>query len=84
MATAATWLSTAADYQGGAVFAGGGELYSLAGWIVPVLVAVPVVGKVLVVWLALRHTAPGDRLPIIAVLAELLRPRGGARDNRGR
>lgn len=79
MATAAAWLTTAATSPSDTVSGLGGGWPGFEGWIVLAVVALPVVGKVIVVWLALRNTAPGQRPPIITALADLLQPRGRSR-----
>jgi hypothetical protein len=62
----------------------GGGWISPDGWIVLALLALPMAGKVMIAWLALRNTAPGERPPIIHALADLLRPWGSTRRDRAR
>jgi hypothetical protein len=46
------------------------------------LVVLPLAGKAMIVCLALRNTAPGDRPRINHALADLLRPWGNSRRDR--
>lgn len=82
MVTAAASLTAAEPASSaiaGAIAGLGGGWAPLGGWIALTLVALPAAGKVVIVWLALRNTAPSDRPPIIKALADLLRPRGSTR-----
>lgn len=81
METAATYLTPAEPVCDAIAGLGSGWI-SPDGWILLALVALPIAGKVVIAWLALRNTAPGERPPIIHALAHLLRPWGSTRPDR--